>query len=116
MKSPYRIFMGTEVKFLIDIKSDGFSMHDDDFNITLWQGSTVHVYQKSDLQEETTIVDEQEVHKFYLCFDSALFTPGIVSCLIRAYVPDTSFPDNYRTEVDKFDLVIIDSTGEPVNP
>lgn len=95
-------FFGTELKFIIEINADGFSMADDDFNITLKRGAFTKVFQKGDL-----VQDEED--KFYLCFDSAEFGKGMISAIITAYVPDDDFDDGLRTEVQKIDLIRIDS-------
>ena len=101
-----KIFQGTEVKYLVEITASGFSMHDDDFNITLRRGNKERTFQKNELIEEMVIVEGQEKYNYYLCFDTAEFGTGVIVCIVRAFVPDTDFPDGLRTEVDKFDLLI----------
>lgn len=90
-------YIGTELKYLVEITASGFSMINDDFNILLKRGSTTHLFQKDDLVRDGD--------DFYLCFDSAEFGKGPVTVVITAYVPDTDFDDGLRTEVYKFDLV-----------
>lgn len=97
-------YVGTEVKYLVNIESCGFDMVTDDFEITIKRGTTSRVFHKSDLIEEVVTVPEER-HYFYLCFDTAYFGPGVLTCIVTAYVPDTDFPDGLRTEIDKFDLL-----------
>lgn len=79
----------------------------DDFEITLKKGSFQKLFHKSDLIEEIIPAHDQEPeqHNFYLCFDTTEFGPGNIIAIVKAYVPDMDFPDDLRTEVDKFDLL-----------
>ena len=95
-----RAFLGTELKFLIEIQAAGFSMADDDFTVTIKRGSKQHVFAKADLARD----DEDN---FYVCFDSAEFGSGVIQAVVTAYVPDTDFPDLLRTEVYMMDLLTI---------
>ena len=103
-----RVFEGTRVKYLVQIESSGFSMETDDFNITIRRGKNERTFQKSELVEETVIQDGEEHKNYYLCFDTSEFGTGMAECIIRAYAPDTDFEDGFRTEVDKFKLLITD--------
>lgn len=91
-------YIGTKLKYLVDIVAPGFSMFEDDFDIELTCGTKSLSFKKADL-----IVDEN--NKYYLCFDSEDFGPGIVQAKITAYVPDADFDEGVRDEVIKFDLV-----------
>lgn len=95
-----RAFLGTELKFLVEITAGGFTMVDDDFTVTIRRGSKQRVFQKSEL-----IKDEN--NKFYVCFDSAEFGTGVIQAIVTAYVPDTDFPDGLRTEVYMMDLLTV---------
>lgn len=97
-------FVGTEVKYLVKIESCGFDMVADDFEITIKRGTTSRTFHKNDLIEEVITIPE-EVHNFYLCFDTSYFGPGVLTAIVKAYVPDNDFPDGYRTEIEKFDLM-----------
>lgn len=96
-----RIFVGTELKFKIDIEAAGFSMADDNFTVDIVRGDKVQHFEKADL-----IQDEED---FYVCFDSAYFGTGIVRAVIYAYVPDNDFGDGLRTEVYQLDLIRIEN-------
>lgn len=95
-------FIGTELKFILDIAASGFSMVDDDFNVTLKRGGTKKTFMKEDL-----VRDDED--NFYVCFDSAEFGKGIIEAVVTAYVPDSDFDDGLRTEVYKFKLVNINN-------
>lgn len=95
-----KIFVGTELKFKIDIEAEGFSMVDDDFNIVVQKRNVKKVFNKADLRKDGE-------GNYYVCFDTAEFGPGTVSAVATAYVPDSDFEDGFRTEVYAMDLVNI---------
>lgn len=101
-------FQGAERKFLLEINAPGFSMHDDNFKVVLKQNTTEKTFEKRDLIEETYTEDGLEKHNFYLCFDTSIFNRGPVTCIVYAEIPDTDFPDGFRTEIDKFEITIIE--------
>lgn len=96
-----RIFVGTELKFKVDIQAGGFSMEDDDFTVTIRRRNQERVFHKEDM-----VIDGEG--GYYVCFDTAEFGTGIISAVVTAYVPDQDFPDGLRTEVTEMDLVIVD--------
>ena len=98
-------FQGSKVKYLVNFQSDGFDMDRDDFNITLRRGNVSRTFPKSELVREETA---QGIN-YYLCFDNTEFGPGQLTMIVEAYVPDTDFPDGYRTELDKFILTQIEA-------
>jgi hypothetical protein len=95
-------FLGTEKKYLLEIKSAGFDMETDDFNVTIKRGANVITLKKEDL------VQDHEGN-FYITFDTSDLGTGVASVTVTAYVPDSDFPDGLRTEVEKFNLVRIKS-------
>lgn len=99
------IYIGTEVKYLVNIEADGFVMDRDDFEITLRRGTKERTFAKSELVREESVEEGQTVVRFYLCFDTQEFGAGTLTCIVRAYVPDSDFPDGLRTEVTKFALM-----------
>lgn len=103
-----RAFVGTEKKIRIEIEGEGFDMVTDNFDVILRCGEVEKLFHKEDLIENTVIEDEQEKHEFILCYNTADFGPGQLVCIVKAYVPDTDFPDGFRTEIDKFNLIPID--------
>ena len=99
-----RTFEGSEKKEQIEIVGEGFDMVRDDFDIILRRGRNEKIFHKSDIIENVFIEDGEEKHEFILCYDTTDFGPGQLTCIVKAYVPDTDFPDGFRTEIDKFFL------------
>lgn len=95
-----KIYVGTELKFKIEIEAPGFSMDDDDFTVTIRRRSQEQLFRKGDL-----VTDGEG--GYYVCFDTAEFGAGLISAVIRAYVPDDDFEDGFRTEVMVVDLAMI---------
>lgn len=101
-------FKGSERKFMLEIDAPGFSMHDDDFTVILKQNTTEKVFPKGDIIEESYMDQGVERYRYYLCFDTSIFGRGPVDCIVYAYVPDSDFPDGFRTEIDKFAITIVE--------
>ena len=100
MLSSDEIYIGTELKFLLEIGAQDFSMAEDRFCVDLLRGpNTIHL-EKEDLE-----LDEDG--NYYVCFDTMALGTGKVTAKITAYVPDTDYPDEFRTEVQKIDLINI---------
>lgn len=95
------VWLGTELKYLVEITAHGFSMADDNFFIDLIRGGVTRRFEKSDL-----ITDGEN---YYLAFDTTDFGAGELYATITAYVPDNDFPDHLRTEVWKVKLTTIKS-------
>lgn len=106
-----KAYLGNMLKFLVDIKSDGFDMDQDNFEITLKRSSYSRTFQKSDLVVETYVEtvggEPVEKHNYYLCFDSEEFGKGAIQATTKAYVPDDDFDGGFREEVDKTILISI---------
>lgn len=96
------ICLGTEVKLLVNIEADGFSMDEDDFNIVLKRGNRELVFQKADLYHDG--------EDYIIRFDSTDLGSGYVDAIVTAYVPDPAFEiegnDGYRTEVQKLEKIL----------
>lgn len=88
------LYVGTELKFQLDITSDGFSMADDDFKVII-SNRTKNV----EIKKEDMILDEHEHYLFTI--DTAFLGSGDYMITIYAYVPDEDFDDGIRTEVQK---------------
>ena len=97
-----RVFVGTELKFKIDITAEGFSMVDDDFAVAIVRGDKVKVFHKEDL-----VVDDND--DYYCCFDTEEFGSGLVQAVIVAYIPDDDYDDGFREEVYQLDLIQINN-------
>ena len=96
MEELKNVYKGTELKFILTIDADGFSMVDDDFKIRL---STNDGRKYIEITKEQMAVDEDDNYIFM--FDTSCLGTGIVTMTTFAYVPDEDFDDNLRTEVDK---------------
>ena len=88
------IFQGTELKFQLDITSEGFSMIDDDFKIIVKNKKV-----SKEIRKEDMILTDDE--KFLFTLDTAEFGTGDYIVTTIAYVPDEDFEDGLRTEVQK---------------
>ena len=103
------VYIGTELKFLIEIEADNFSMVDDNFTVDIVRGLNRQHFEKSDLvdeeyQEEDADHNTVTKHHYYVCFDTATLGAGTVYAIVTAYVPDMDFSDGLRTEVYKVEL------------
>ena len=95
-----RICVGTELKFLVEITADGFSMDEDDFEVEIIRGPNTLHFDKTELE-----VDKDG--NYYVCFDTAPLGTGRVTAKVTAYVPDDDFEDGFRTEIERVDLIVL---------
>lgn len=101
--TPRTIYQGTELKFLLDIQSDGFSMVNDDFKVTIKNATKKEVT----IDKSEMIVTDED--KFLFTIDTALLGTGEYYITTTAYVPDEDFDDGFRTEVQKSLLCVVTS-------
>lgn len=95
-------YVGTDLKFEIDIDCAGFSMQDDNFIINLVQNNKSVEVRKSQLIEDD--------NNYYLPVDTTQFKPWTVKMVVTAYVPDDDFPNGIRREVAVSDLFTVKKT------
>ena len=94
------IYIGTKLKYILEITCDGFSMDDNEFCVDLYRGpNTLHL-DKADLEHG---IDGN----WYVCFDTNVLGAGVVTAKVTALVPDLDFHDGIRVEVEKYPLVTI---------
>lgn len=93
-------YLGTELKYQLNITATGFSMTDDNFTVDIVRGPKRIHFDKADL------VSDGEGH-YFVCFDSTPLGVGVASIIGTAYVPDEDFSDGLRTEVKKAELVTL---------
>lgn len=93
-------YLGTELKFLVEIEAEDFDMDLDDFEVEIIRGSKTLHFGKEDMFKD----DE---NNWYVCFDTQDLKTGKISARIIAYVPDADFPDGTRTEVQRLDLITV---------
>lgn len=94
-------FAGSELKFAFAIECEGFSMDNDPWSAVIRNGDKTIVCTST----ENTVVDE--TGKWYLLVDTALLGTGNCTLVVEIDVPDSDFPDNYRHEVYKQNLLTI---------
>lgn len=100
--TPRTIYQGTELKFLLDIQSEGFSMADDDFKVVIKNTKKSVTIPKAEM-----ILDENENYLFTV--DTGFMGTGEYWITTIAYVPDDDFDDGLRTEVQKQLLCVVTS-------
>jgi hypothetical protein len=96
------IYQGTELKFTLDIQSEGFSMADDDFKVVIKNTKKSVTIPKADM-----ILDENENYLFTV--DTGFMGTGEYWITTIAYVPDDDFDDGLRTEVQKQLICVVTS-------
>ncbi len=90
------VYTGQGVKFALEISSPGFSMGDDDFDVTLRNMTTF-----KELKIAKTDMMVQQDGTFLFAFNTGELGKGKILITTRAYVPDTDFSDGIRVEIDK---------------
>lgn len=96
------IYQGTELKFTLDIQSEGFSMADDDFKVVIKNTKKSVTISKAEM-----ILNENENYLFTV--DTGFMGTGEYWITTIAYVPDDDFDDGLRTEVQKQLLCVVTS-------
>lgn len=90
-------YVGNDLKFLISITAQGFSMDNDNYSIVLRCGNKEVEVSKDDI-----VTDNSGNH--YLCIDSKPFGKGTLQMIVYADVPDDDFEDGTRREVEVLNL------------
>jgi len=89
------IYLGTDLKVLIEMEAPGFSMEDDDWEVLLKSGGkTLKTFPKDECIED-------EEGKFYICVRATDLKTGTIDIVFHALVPDEDWDDGIRNEVDK---------------
>lgn len=96
------IFKGTDLKYLLKIEAEGFSMDDDDFKVILRNSFGT---KKVEIEKSQMLKSGDDGYIFTFSTDD-VGTNEIIMTTI-AYVPDSDFEDGIRTEVERFVLCII---------
>ena len=94
--------LGTEKKYVLDIKSTGFDMEDDDFEVEIRCGLNTLRNGKSEMIKDLE-------GNFYFTFNTADLGVGLAKIIVTAHVPDGDFLDGIRDEVDTFRFLRIRS-------
>lgn len=105
MNTKQEYYIGTDLKFRIDIAATGFAMDTDDFVIDLYSGKSHTTLTKddliyvSDLDAESSEDGEGLDAGWYLTVNTDDYAPGMLWMSVRAHVPDDDFSAGYRREV-----------------
>lgn len=95
------VILGTEIKFVVNITALGFNINDDDFTLFVMKGRNI----VKEIDKTELIVDEEHLH--ILCLDSAELGAGTFDLAVKAEIPDSHFPDGYRTEIARVPLMTV---------
>lgn len=98
---------GEEAKFLISIDCDGFDTETDDFLVTLSWGFD---------NQSMTITKSQMSPGNYGAYVFTFDTTGMVGKVTAEctyYVPDSNYPDNLRTEVNRQFICVVATSANP---
>ena len=93
------IYQGTELKFTLDIQSEGFSMADDDFKVVIKNTKKSVTIPKAEM-----ILDENENYLFTV--DTGFMGTGEYWITTIAYVPDDDFDEDEELHAAKLITVI----------
>ena len=94
-------YIGTDLKFKIDITASGFSQADDDYKIKVVCNGKSMIINKEDVVEGDD--------GYYILIPSDQFQPGLVKIIVTATVDDDDFVEG-RREVEVKDLCYIKKT------
>ena len=90
------IFQGTELKYLLNIQSEGFNMLEDDFKVVIKVHNTSRFVE---IPKGEMILTQED--KFLFTLDTSVLGTGDYYISVIAKVPDSDFDDGLRTEVQK---------------
>lgn len=86
-----KYYIGTDLKFKLEITASGFDQGTDEYTIDLYSGS------KRITVTQDQIIDDGD--GFYLLVPTSQLKPGVLKMVVTAKVPDGDFPSGYRNEV-----------------
>lgn len=114
------LYQGDEGKFTFELKAEGFSMEDDDFEIEIvgLKGGSIKGYKTPPAgSEDTDVIIYSETEEtqippaeeggeptvettttWFVIFKTDKLTPGSVKVIGTAYVPDAKADDGIRTQ------------------
>lgn len=87
-----KYYLGSDLKFKIDITASGFDQDTDEYTIDLYSGNQKISYTDKD------IVTQDDNH--YLLVNTDRLRPGPIKLVITAFVPDKDFESGVRREVE----------------
>ncbi|MBO4924817.1 MAG: hypothetical protein J5382_11955 [Bacteroidales bacterium] len=93
-------WVGTLLKYKIEITADGFDMAEDNFEVEVCRGKmSVRIRKEDMLQTE---------EGFFILVDTETLGAGKYEVVTHAFVPDVDAPDGIRPEVDKQTLIVVE--------
>lgn len=96
-----RYYLGSDLKFKIEITASGFDQATDDYTIDLYCGNKKIAYTRSDIVEQGG--------EYYLLVNTSLLKPGTMKLVITAMVPDDTFASGVRREIEVVNIGTIKS-------
>lgn len=93
-------YIGTDLKFKINITAEGFDMSTDAFSIKLRSGNSL-----IDVPNENIVSDGED--GYFLLVNTSQLKAGLLQMIVIAEVPDDDFPSGIRHEVDRVNLCTI---------
>lgn len=93
-------YIGTDLKFKIEITAEGFDMATDTFTVQLKSGSDT-----IDVPSENIVSDGEG--GYYLLVSTSQLKGGLLQMIVTANVPDEDFSDGIRHEVERVNLCTI---------
>lgn len=93
-------YIGTDLKFKINISAEGFNMATDNFNIKIRSGNSL-----INVPNENIVPDGEG--GYYLLINTSQLKVGLLQLIIIAEVPDNDFPTGIRHEVERINLCTI---------
>jgi hypothetical protein len=96
-----RYYLGSDLKFKIEITAAGFDQATDDYTVDLYCGNKKIAYTRADIVEQAG--------DYYLLVNTSLLKPGIMKLVITAMVPDNTFASGVRREVEVKTIGVIKS-------
>ena len=91
-------YLGTKLKYRLEIEAGGFSMLNDNFEVDIIRGPNVLHFTKYQCELG-------EDKNWYVCFDTKDLGVGRITAKVTAFVPDTDYPGGVRKEVQRLDLI-----------
>lgn len=86
------LFVGTELKVVVQMTCEGFSMETDPWKVTIKRGSKEVICERG----KNTVFDGEN----WVCLvDTSILGAGIYKVIGEIDVPDPDFEDGYRHEV-----------------
>lgn len=85
-------YIGSGIKLKVNITGEGFNQATNPYTIVATCGGKSVTYTQEDMESDSG--------NYYLSVDTSSFRSGTLKLIITAFVPDESFPNGYRKEID----------------